>query len=221
MNSDNELQMKVTQELLWDPAVESMHAVVGAKNGIVTLTGYVQHFGKKQAAQQAAERIAGVVAVANELDIKLPSSSERNFLDIAESALNALRLNTQVLRDAIKVAVENAWVTLEGSVDWHCQGGAAEHAVKNLPGIKGMINKIEIKPAALTNGIQEKIRNAFSHRGLEPSLRSGSASSRGTKPLFLLFSKKLYHDRHYRFRSLDRPFQRRRQTAFQGSHAVQ
>ena len=161
MNSDNELQMKVTQELLWDPAVESMHVVVGVKNGIVTLTGYVQHFGKKQAAQQAAERVAGVKAVVNELDIKLPDSSERNDLDIAESALNALRLNTQVPRDAVKVAVESAWVTLEGSVDWHYQRIAAEHAVKNLPGIKGMINKIEIKPAALKNDIQEKIRNAF------------------------------------------------------------
>jgi osmotically-inducible protein OsmY len=114
--TDRELQEDVLRELEWEPSVNAAHIGVAVKNGVVTLTGHVFSYAEKYAAEKATKRVHGVRAVANELDVKLPGSSQRTDEDIAAAAVTALRANTLVPDDKIKVTVSGGWVTLEGEV---------------------------------------------------------------------------------------------------------
>ncbi|MDY7578660.1 BON domain-containing protein [Herbaspirillum sp. RTI4] len=161
MISDSDLQQKVTEELHWEPSIDATHIGVAAKNGIVTLTGYVTRYIEKRNAERAAERVADVKAVVDDIELKIPGASQRNDLDIAESSLTALKLNALIPRERIKLAVENGWITLDGEVDWQYQRIAVEDALKFMLGVKGITNKIMVKPVALISDIQTKIRNAL------------------------------------------------------------
>src|SRR3954453_7946960 len=116
--TDSELQRDVLDELRWEPSVDAAHIGVSVKDGVVTLNGHVPSFAEKYAAERAAKRVYGVRAVANEIDVKLPSSSQRTDEDIARSCVNALQANISVPRDRIKVTVNKGWVKLEGEVEW-------------------------------------------------------------------------------------------------------
>src|SRR3979411_2611835 len=120
------------------------------KAGVVTLTGNVSSYWHKVAAERAASRVAGVKAVVNELEIRLPTSSERTDEDIARAAVNSLTWSTSVPADRIKVKVSKGWITLEGTVEWQYQRVAAEKAVRNLIGVKGVVNLVDVKPQAST-----------------------------------------------------------------------
>jgi osmotically-inducible protein OsmY len=161
MKSDTQLQHDVLAELEYEPRVDASKIGVSAKDGVVTLTGYVSHYAEKMAAEQAAKRVYGVNAVANDMEIHVPSSRVRTDAEIAGAALNALKWDTSVPEDHVKLTVRNGWITLEGHVDWQHQREAAERAVRNLTGVHGVTNVIMVKPHVKTAEVKDKIEAAF------------------------------------------------------------
>jgi osmotically-inducible protein OsmY len=159
--TDAEIRKNVEAELSFEPSINASEIGVAVKDGIVTLTGRVDSYWEKIAAEEAAARVAGVKAVANELEIRLPFSSERTDEDIARAAVNRLEWTITVPKDRIKVKVSKGWVTLEGEVEWQFQKNAAAEAVRNLVGIKGVINHIVVKERPSTAEVKAKIEEAL------------------------------------------------------------
>lgn len=144
VRSDAAIREDVIFELKWDPKITSPDIGVAAKDGVVTLTGFVHSYFEKDAAEKAAKRVYGVRAVANDLEVRLASS--RTDPEIAREAAQELQNHVSLPADKIKVTVRNGWVTLEGTVDWQYQKTLAESAVKKLRGVIGVTNNIEVKP---------------------------------------------------------------------------
>jgi len=163
MKSDAQLQNDVTEALKWEPNIDEAQVGVNVKAGIVTLTGHVPHFLQKTAAEEAAKRIYGVKAVANEIDVRIPSSGQRSDTEIATAAVSALRWDASVPDDAIKVTVTNGWVKLEGELEWDFQRKAAEDDVHRLIGVRGISDEITVKqkPKASPSEVKSKIEDAF------------------------------------------------------------
>jgi len=159
--TDKDLQRDVLDELKFEPRVNPAWIGVSVKDGIVTLTGSVSLYAEKYAAEKAAKRVYGVQAVVNDIEVKLPGSSERTDEDIAAAAVNALNANVSVPRDKIKVTVSKGWVTLEGEVEWQYQRMAAENSVRYLPGVKGVSNLITVKPRLAPADLKSRIEDAF------------------------------------------------------------
>jgi len=161
MKKDIDLKKDVEMELQWEPSVNAAEIGVAVKDGVVTLAGYVDSYAEKWAADRAAKRVSGIKAVAEEIKVRLRGISERTDEDIARAAANALEWHIYVPHDRIKVTVQNAWVTLEGEVDWLFKKNAAEDAVRHLTGVRGVANQITIKPQVTPGEIQKKIEAAF------------------------------------------------------------
>ncbi|HUF65873.1 MAG TPA: BON domain-containing protein [Gemmatimonadaceae bacterium] len=161
MKSNSQLQRDVADELQWDSALRGAEIGVAAKEGVVTLSGTVDSFPKKLAAIKAAERVAGVRGVADDMVVKIPGSITRNDTEIAHAAVNALRWDTQVPEDKIQVTIDEGWVTLDGSVGWHYQSRAAEHAVRYLTGVRGVTNRIAVKSPVSASAVKSKIEAAL------------------------------------------------------------
>ena len=140
MSQDRQLQEAVLAEFGWEPSVNGGHIGVTAKDGIVTLTGHVEHYLEKRAAEKAAARVKGVKAVVEEIKVELHSSMHRTDEDIARAAVDRLAWEVTVPRDKVKVQVEGGLVTLTGQVDWHYQQEAAERSVRGLMGVVGVFN---------------------------------------------------------------------------------
>ena len=163
MSKDNDLQSDVIAELSWEPSISSAHIGVTAKDGVVTLTGHVDNYLQKNAAESAAGRVKGVKAVAEELEIRYTYDPMRTDEDIASAALNRLSWSVSVPQGAVKIKVEAGWITLTGEVEWHYQKMAAADDVRSLLGVKGVSNDITIKPTVNTVDISDSIRKAL-HR---------------------------------------------------------
>lgn len=163
MTNDRKLQEDVLAELGWVPSVTSAQIGVTAKNGVVTLTGTVGSYAEKHAAEAAANRVKGVKAVAEEIEVQLPYEMKRSDADIATAAVNRLAWNVYVPNDAVKVKVEKGWVTLSGTVEWHYVKDAAEKDVGHLLGVVGLSNQITIKPVLDAKNITADINHAL-HR---------------------------------------------------------
>ena len=161
MKTDSELQRDVLDELKWEPSVDAAHIGVSAKDGVVTLSGHVSSYAEKFAAERAAKRVQGVLAVANELEVKLSTGSRRTDEDIAAAAVGALKANVSVPADKIKVTVSKGWVKLEGEVEWQYQKDAAERAVRYLAGVMGVTNLITVKPRVAPSEVKAKIEDAL------------------------------------------------------------
>jgi osmotically-inducible protein OsmY len=166
MKTDRELQLDVLDELRWEPGVNATDIGATVKDGVVTLEGTVDSFAEKWAAERAVKRLSGVKALAVELEVKLPGSSERNDADIARAAENALDWDISVPEDRIKVTAEKGFLTLEGEVDWEFQRSAAERAVLYLTGVQGVTNEITIKPKVAPTDIKGKIEAALKRNAL-------------------------------------------------------
>ncbi|HXY52260.1 MAG TPA: BON domain-containing protein [Terriglobales bacterium] len=161
---DSQLQQNVLQELKYEPSISASQIGVTAKDGIVGLTGNVQSYAAKYTAVHAAERVAGVKAVAEELKVDLPAYHVRIDEDIARAAINALQWDVWVPADRIKVRVEDRWITLEGEVEYKYQQDAAD-AVCNLTGVTGVTNMItlkkpEVSPSEVKTSIEQALRRA-------------------------------------------------------------
>ena len=161
MKTDSQLQRDVMTELEWEPRIDAAHIGVAAKDGVITLSGSVASYGEKHEAVKAAKRVYGVKAVVDEIEVKLPSSSERTDTDIAEAAVRALKNNLSVPDEKIKVTVREGWITLEGEVEWQHQKTAAESSVRYLVGVKGVSNLIMVKPRVSPTDVQMKIEEAL------------------------------------------------------------
>jgi osmotically-inducible protein OsmY len=159
--TDEEIQRDVLAELKWDARVQPNEIGVIVKNGVVTLTGWVDSFSKKWAAEEAAHRVRGVVAVANDIEVRLPVSSERTDADIAAAVSRALEWDAFVPVDRIDVTVANGWVTLKGDVDWEFQLEDAERVVRRLTGVKGVTNLITVKPRPTPEQLKKRIEEAL------------------------------------------------------------
>jgi osmotically-inducible protein OsmY len=159
--TDSDLQRDVLNELKWEPSVDAAHIGVAVKDGVVTLTGWVSSYAEKWAAEEAAKRVYGVRAIANDIEVKLPGDDQVTDEDIARAAVNALQANTSVPADHIKVTVSKGWVTLEGEVEWQYQKEAAEKEVRYLRGVTGVTNLIKVKPKLSPDEIKRRIEEAF------------------------------------------------------------
>ncbi len=160
--SDEEIKEAVLDELKWDPEVDPTDVGVEVDDGVVTLTGTVESYAMKYAAEKAAHRVLGVKAVANDIKVMLPSERVRTDTAIAEAAANALRWDTIVPSDRIKVTVRDGRITLEGDVDWYFQKEAAGRDVRNLIGVKGVTNLIRVlAPTVSPTEVKSKIEDAL------------------------------------------------------------
>ena len=158
---DKTLQANVLEELKWEPSVNPAKIGVTVRNGIVTLTGHVESYAEKIAADRAARRVIGVKAIAQEVEVQLPTTHRRTDEDIAGATVRALEWDVSVPQDRVQVEVENGWVVLRGEVDWQYQRQAAEDDVRRLTGVVGVTNHVKIKPAVSPSGIRERIEQAF------------------------------------------------------------
>jgi osmotically-inducible protein OsmY len=162
MKTDSQLQRDVQDELLWEPSIREAEIGVVAKDGVVTISGYVDTFAEKYMAERATERVSGVKAIADNLKVKLPSPFQRPDTEIAHAVVNALRSDIHVPDDRIKAKVENGWVTLEGDVEWQYQKNAAERAIRYLAGVVGFSDRIVLKPKRVsTLEVTKKIKDAL------------------------------------------------------------
>jgi osmotically-inducible protein OsmY len=159
--TDEEIQRDVLAEMKWDARVQPNEIGVAVKDGIVTLTGWVDNYNKRWAAEEAAHRVRGVHAVANDIEIRLPSSAERTDADIAAAATRALSWDAVVPVDKIDVTVSKGWITLKGEVEWQHQKTDAERVVRRLAGVKGVTNLIIVKPRLTPSELKEKIEDAL------------------------------------------------------------
>jgi osmotically-inducible protein OsmY len=159
MKDDDELRRDVLAELEYDPSIDARKIGVAVEDGIVTLTGEVFSFAEKWNAERAAERVEGVRGNVNKIEVKIVG--DYSDTDIAREAADALRWNLMVPPGKVIPKVENGYITLTGEVNFDFQRRAAEKAVRYIPGVKGVINLITIKPKVEPNEIKEKIEEAL------------------------------------------------------------
>ena len=161
MRTDSEIQRDVEKELEWDPDIDARNIAVKVTDGVVALTGFVSSYTDKYSAERIAKRILGVKAVANDLEVKIATGSERPDPDIARDAVERLQRNLPYSSKNIKVTVRNSWITLEGDVDWDFQRREAEAAVRYVKGAKGVTNLIHVKPTVSAMDVKTKIEQAL------------------------------------------------------------
>src|SRR3984885_8212613 len=159
IHTDEEIQKDVLAELKWDAQVQPNEIGVSVKNGLVTLTGWVDSYLKKWAAEDAVHRVADVKAVANDIEVKL--FGERTDPDIAEAAIRALQLCPSVPPDNIQVTVSKGWVTMRGEVNWNFEKQDAERVVRRLTGVKGVSNLITVKPSTTPSELKKRIEEGL------------------------------------------------------------
>ena len=149
------------EELNWEPILNACEIGVSVKNQVVTLSGTLETYSKKLAAETAAKRVSGVKAVALDIEVRPSSIGKRNDTEIAHAVVNALRWNSQVPDEKIKTKVEDGWVTLEGELEWEFQKTAAYKAVEDLLGVKGVINNLKLVSKIKPADIKLKITSAL------------------------------------------------------------
>lgn len=161
--TDVDIQRDVLDEFKWDARLQPNEIGVAVKDGVVTLTGQVNSYAKRWAAEEAAHRVKGVKAVANDIEVRLLPSSERTDAEIAAAATQALRWNAFLPLENIDVTVSNGWVTLRGEVEWQYEKAEAERAVRRVTGVKGVSNLLTIKPKVQPQptDLKKKIEDAL------------------------------------------------------------
>lgn len=161
MKTDLQLKADVTAELTWDPAVQATGIGVAVQDGVVTLSGTLDTYAEKLAAERAVRRVGGVRGIALDLQVKLAREHQRGDTELAQAALQALAWQAQLPPNRIKVEVEDGWVTLTGEVEWAYQIAIAEQCVRPLVGVTGLSNRITLKPRANASDISDEIAAAL------------------------------------------------------------
>ncbi len=159
LRSDAEIQKSVLDELKWDGRVLATDVGVEVNKGVVTLTGTVENYAKRVAAQEAAHRVLGVLDVANDIQIRIPYSVGRTDTEVAQAVRQVLEWNVFVPHERIQSTVSNGLVTLTGTVDRWAQCDEAHRAVSKLSGVVGVINNIRVLP--LERPAPEKVRETI------------------------------------------------------------
>lgn len=161
MRSDSDIRRDVEDELRWDPQIDPTDIAVGVNKGVVTLVGFVRNYSERHLAEAAAKRVVGVLAVANDLEVRLPDMDQRPDPEIARDAVARLKEELPYAWEKIRVVVKNARLTLEGEVEWNYQRERAEAAVRGVRGVEGVANAIEVKPRVAPEDIRCKIEEAL------------------------------------------------------------
>jgi osmotically-inducible protein OsmY len=159
--TDTQIQSDVLAELKWEPRVQPNEIGVAVKNGVVTLTGRVDSYTKKWAAEDAAHRVRGVKAVANDIEVRLSTADERTDADLAAAVVRALEWDASISVDKLDVTVSKGWVTLKGEVEWQYQKQDAERVVRRLVGVTGVSNMITVRPRVTASDLKQKIEKAL------------------------------------------------------------
>jgi osmotically-inducible protein OsmY len=160
--TDQDIQKDVLEELKWDPRVKPNEVGVSVTNGVATLTGWVDSYLKKWAAEEAAHKVKGVRAVANDIEVKLPGSAERTDPEIAAAVSRAIEWDTFIPADKVEVTVSKGWVTLDGELEYQYQKEDAERAARRVTGVRGLTNLIRVKPSKPSpSDLKKKIEDAL------------------------------------------------------------
>jgi osmotically-inducible protein OsmY len=184
--TDEQIRDDVLAELEWEPRVQPNEVGVTVRNGVVTLTGFVDSYAKKYAAQQAAHRVRGIKAVADDIEVRLPTAAERSDPDLAAAVVHALELDASVPIDKLDITVSRGWVTLRGEVQWHYQREEAYKVVHRLAGVKGVTNLIVVKPRLSLQDLKQKIEEALVRsaqvdaRNITVEVSNGTVTLKGT-----------------------------------------
>jgi osmotically-inducible protein OsmY len=180
MKTDFQIQKDVMDELKWEPFLNSSEIGVAVKNGIVTLSGIVDTYSKKLAAEKAAKKVMGVKAVAEDIQVGISPDYRKTDTEIAQAVYNALKWHTVIPEDKIKIKVEDGDVKLEGEVEWEFERRAAKTAIENLTGVRSIFNLITVKPRVNALDIKQKINAAF-HRSATVDSAKITADVLGSK----------------------------------------
>ena len=171
MKSDSDLRNDVLTELSWDPVVPEAKVGVAVSDGVVTLTGHLDNYAEKVATKRAVERVAGVKAIALEIDVVPQGVHQRNDTEIAMAAEHALGWNSAVPKDRVKISVEKGWVTLSGEVDWNFQRHAVERMIRPLKGVVGIADNITLKTSAIPVNLSARIQDALTRQASREARR--------------------------------------------------
>ena len=161
MKTDAKIREDVLDQLSWESDVDDRQIGVAVENGVVTLSGVVNSYTSKMAAERAAKKVYGVKAVAEDIEVKYGDAFKKTDKEIAKAAVDALEWNISVPDDKIMVKVEDGWVYLSGEVQWDYQRNAAKKAVENLLGVRYVSNNITLKQKVEAKDIKGKIQRAF------------------------------------------------------------
>ena len=183
MKTDAELKRDVGAELACDPAANASGIGVAVKDGVVTLSGHLDTFAEKSAVASALRRVAGVKAIALELDVRLSPEHRRSDTDIANAIEHVLRWNSIVPADKVRVIVDNGWVTLQGEVDWDFQRRSVEKAIRPLIGVVGISNELVITHATVPPEVASRIRDALARQTQREADRLEIRNNGGTVTL--------------------------------------
>jgi osmotically-inducible protein OsmY len=183
MKTNEQLRTDVVDEIKWDPQLTNIATEIGvaSKDGVITLTGEVDSYWKKRAAEDAAKRVAGVKVVASDIEVKLSNWGKHSDSEVADAIRNALRWNSAINEDQIEIMVDNGWVTLDGAVDYAFQKRYAQSYIEDLVGVAGVTNNITIKHQPIdTKDIQRKITAAY-HRSANIDAHTIHVQTSGSK----------------------------------------
>jgi osmotically-inducible protein OsmY len=161
MRLDSDIKRDVEDELRSDPDIDATDIGVAVKDGVVALIGFARSFRQKRKAEEDVKRVAGVIGVANNIEVRLPIIHRRPDPDIARDAVEEIKRDLPFSWEKIRVVVSDAWVTLEGEVEWHFQRESAEEAVWRVRGVKGVVNNIQVRPFVPPFEIKRKIEEAL------------------------------------------------------------
>jgi osmotically-inducible protein OsmY len=159
--TDQTMKQNVLDELSWEPSINAAHIGVTARNGVVTMTGHVASYAEKCAAERAVERVSGIKAVAQDLEVHYPFSDQNGDDDIAKRALQAIAWDVFIPKDKVKLKVSKGFVTLTGELDWQYQKESVESVIRRLSGVTGVFNEIKIKPSVKAGDVRDRIKAAL------------------------------------------------------------
>lgn len=183
--TDEQIKQAVEEEMRWDSRIIETEIGVTVHQGVVTLTGEVNSYAKKIAAQEAAHRVAGVLDVANDINIIVPDALGRTDTEIAQAVRRALEWDVLVAADKIHTTVSGGWVTLDGGVELLAQKNHAERAIESLVGVRGVTNNLRIIPHLTTSDVKQRIEEALERRAeheahrIDVSVEDGTVILRG------------------------------------------
>ena len=164
--TDTELKADVLSELKYEPSVKVTDIGVLVKDGTVTLNGYATSYSEKSAVVDAVKRVAGVKAIADDIEVNLPGSLHRTDGYIAAAAATQIDWSTTIPAETVNITVREGWITIDGEVEWWQQKNAAEDVVRHLSGVKGVSNLISIKPKLTATAVETAIKAAFKRNAL-------------------------------------------------------
>lgn len=161
MRADSDIKRDVESELKWDPDIDASDIGVAAKDGVVTLSGFVRSYSQKYEAEKAAKRVKGVLGIANDIEVRLPVIHDKPDPEVARAVVEAIKNELPYSHENIKVVVKNGWVTLEGTAEWEYQRNRAEAAARKVRSVKGITNLVTLKPRVAPSEIKSKIEEAL------------------------------------------------------------